>query len=666
MPVRGEIIVEGGLEFEILDADPRRVKRVRIRLGVKDSAEKSEPEEAAQATDAAKRDEEKGKHFSASRAPLQTIGDHVICGYVASTRTHRDLRRIDGSPAPHVRSGRRMDHRGLGLAAPPDRLRRRRRRRARDGACRLLARARNSHDRRGLADRRLTRSEPEKTGDNFAADWRRSSLWIAARGAFGAGWWWGFGYFLAGLWWLGAAFLADGGQYAYAMPLGVIGLPAAMALYPAFGFMLARLFWTRGPARILTFAAALTLTEWLRGNLFTGFPWNAFGMAFGGNLVAAQFAALIGLYGLTLVAILIFAAPATLAGKPLTLRALAPCGAAALALAGIFAFGAARLAQARDDFVPGVTLKIMQPNLAQDAKFRPEYKDEILGNYLQLSDLAADADSTDVTVVVWPESAFPFILVARRRGDGRDRGGASARLLPRHRRRAGRGRSVKLFSRARPAFLAAGESYFFNAIQVIASSGVIIDTYDKSHLVPFGEYLPFESILSRVGLHHFVHIPGGFEAGSMRRTLNVPGLPPIAPLICYEAIFPGEALPQERGAPRPGLMLNVTDDGWFGLTAGPYQHFAAARLRAIEEGLPLVRAANTGISAIVDPYGRILEQLPLGSAGLLKGPLPRPIAPPPFARAPSLMAFLPWLAVVAAAAAALWPGQSFRPVSGPV
>ena len=251
---------------------------------------------------------------------------------------------------------------------------------------------------------------PKKQGISSQRDWRRSSLWIAARSAFGAGWWWGFGYFLAGLWWLGAAFLADGGQYAYAMPLGVIGLPAAMALYPAFGFMLARLFWTRGPARILTFAAALTLTEWLRGNLFTGFPWNAFGMAFGGNLVAAQFAALVGLYGLTLVAILIFAAPATLAGKPLRLRALAPCGAAALALAGIFAFGAARLAQARDDFVPGVTLKIMQPNLAQDAKFRPEYKDEILGNYLKLSDLAADADSTDVTVVVWPESAFPFIL----------------------------------------------------------------------------------------------------------------------------------------------------------------------------------------------------------------------------------------------------------------
>jgi len=138
-------------------------------------------------------------------------------------------------------------------------------------------------------------------------------------------------------------------------------------------------------------------------------------------------------------------------------------------------------------------------------------------------------------------------------------------------------------------------------------------------------------------------------------TLMAPaGMPAFIALICYEAIFPGEALSQERGAPRPGLMLNVTDDGWFGLTAGPYQHFAQARLRAVEEGLPLARAANTGISAIIDPYGRVLEKLPLGAAGLLKGSLPQPIAPPAFARAPFLMAFLPWLAVIAAAAAAAW------------
>jgi apolipoprotein N-acyltransferase len=485
-------------------------------------------------------------------------------------------------------------------------------------------------------------------------DWRRSHLSAAARRAFAAGWWWGFGYFFAGLWWLGAAFFADGGEYLYAMPLGVIGLPAAMALYPAVGFMLARLFWTPGPARILVFAAALTLTEWLRGNLFTGFPWNAFGMALGGNLIAAQFASLIGLYGLTLVAILIFSAPATLAGKPFFVKAFGPSAAAFAALAAIFAFGAFRLAHAGERFVPGMALKIMQPNLAQDDKFRPAYKDEILGGYLKLSDLAGDADSTDVTVVIWPESAFPFIL--SRDAEAMEQIAAAlppGTFLVTGAARAEKDPASRSADFAQPAWQLANP-VFFNAIQVIASSGVIIDTYDKSHLVPFGEYLPFESVLSRVGLHHFVHIPGGFEAGSMRKTLNAPGLPPIAPLICYEAIFPGEALPQEPGAPRPGLMLNVTDDGWFGLTAGPYQHFSQARLRAIEEGLPLVRAANTGISAIVDPYGRILERLPLGAAGLLKGSLPQPIAAPVFARAPFLMAFLPWLAVVVAAA---WEGR---------
>ncbi len=494
---------------------------------------------------------------------------------------------------------------------------------------------------------------PKKPGAaaSFHAS-RRFSPPAALRRAFAAGWWWGFGYFLAGLWWLGAAFLADGGQYAYAMPLGVIGLPAAMALYPAFAFVLAWLFWTPGPARVLVFAAALTLTEWLRGNLFTGFPWNAFGMALGGDLALAQLASIIGLYGLTLLATLIFAAPATLAGRPFSARTLWPSGAALAALAAIFAFGALRLAQAKESFVDGVTLKIMQPNLAQDDKFRPEYKDQILADYLRLSDLAADADSTDVTVVIWPESAFPFILSR----DAAAVAEIAAALPPGSFLVTGAARAEE-----DPANPSAGfeppdwqlaNPVFFNAIQVIASSGVILDTYDKAHLVPFGEYLPFKSALSHIGLHHFVHIPGGFEAGSMRRTLNVPGLPPIAPLICYEAIFPGEALPQESGAPRPGLILNVTDDGWFGLTSGPYQHFAQARLRAIEEGLPLARAANTGISAIVDPYGRIVRQLPLGAAGLLKGPLPRPIAPPPFARAPSLMAFLTWLAIVATAAAA--------------
>jgi apolipoprotein N-acyltransferase len=176
---------------------------------------------------------------------------------------------------------------------------------------------------------------------------------------------------------------------------------------------------------------------------------------------------------------------------------------------------------------------------------------------------------------------------------------------------------------------------YFNSVQVLGDGGMLLDSADKVHLVPFGEYLPFQSLLERLHLRQFVHIPGGFEAGDRQRRLAVPGLPPVAPLVCYEAIFPGAVVPSGPGAERPGLMLNVTNDGWFGQTAGPYQHFAQARLRTIEEGLPLVRAANTGISAVVDPVGRVVSSLPLGTEAVLDAQLPTSIPPTVFARYPN-------------------------------
>ncbi|ACK51809.1 apolipoprotein N-acyltransferase [Methylocella silvestris BL2] len=496
-----------------------------------------------------------------------------------------------------------------------------------------------------LIDAAVSRPDAKPTAEprGAARVWRK--IPAAARRAFAAGWWWGFGYFLASLWWLGAAFLVEADQFVWAMPLGVIGLPAAMAFYPALGFFLASLLWTQGPARILTFAAALTLAEWLRGHLFTGFPWNAFGMALGGNLLTAQAASLTGLYGLTLLAIALFSAPATLAARPLTLRSLAPTGGALLALAALFGFGAWRLAAspAPAPQVPGVAIKIIQPNLAQDDKYRPEYKREIVERYLQLSALSPEAKSNDLTLLVWPESAFPFILSR----DPEAMAQIGEALPPGVILATGAARAEEDPSYRGDGFEPASgrleHPVFFNAIQLIASGGLLIGAYDKSHLVPFGEYLPFEAAFARLGLRQFVSIPGGFEAGPGRRTLNVPGLPPVAPLICYEAIFPGEALPQEPGAPRPGLMLNVTDDGWFGHTAGPYQHFAQARLRTIEEGLPMLRAANTGISAIIDPYGRITESLPLGVEGLVTGALPQAIDPPLYARHGLFLPLALWL-----------------------
>jgi len=173
------------------------------------------------------------------------------------------------------------------------------------------------------------------------------------------------------------------------------------------------------------------------------------------------------------------------------------------------------------------------------------------------------------------------------------------------------------------------ESGVYNSIYAIDHTGTIAAVYDKVHLVPFGEYLPFQAILDRLGLQALTEQRGGFLAGDRHRLIAIPGAPAALPLICYEIIFPDDAVPSGR---RPGWIVNVTNDGWFGISSGPYQHFQQARVSAIEEGLPLARAANTGISAVVDPLGRIINALPLGREGVIDAPLPRPISAPLYAR----------------------------------
>ncbi len=456
------------------------------------------------------------------------------------------------------------------------------------------------------------------------AGWRNSALLRSAREAARDGWWLGFGFFVAGLWWLGAAFLVEPDQFAWAMPLAVFGLPAVLALFTGLGFALARLLWSAGPGRVMALAFGLGVSEWLRGTVATGFPWNAFGMALGGNVVFAQPAALVGLYGLNILAVMIFASPACLAdglrGQRRTMHSIAPSllGLGLLALIGTG--GVLRLSGASNDMTPGVRLRIMQPNLPQDDKFSGAYKDQILDRYLSLSDRATSPSTSgvnDATHLIWPESAFPFILsrdavALSRIGDFLGRGTV---LITGAARMDETGRNARL-----PGEFSAR---YYNSIQALAD-GEIVASYDKVHLVPFGEYLPFNGFLESLGLRHFVHIPGGFEPGSRRRLFEAPGLPAAAALVCYEAIFPGETVPEGASGERPGLLLNVTNDGWFGLTTGPHQHFAQARLRAVEEGLPLVRAANTGLSAVVDGYGRILHKLPLGVDGVIDSLLPRP------------------------------------------
>jgi apolipoprotein N-acyltransferase len=361
---------------------------------------------------------------------------------------------------------------------------------------------------------------------------------------------------------------------------------------------------------------ALTAAEWLRGHVLSGFPWNVFGYALTNPLALAQSASIFGLWGLTFIAIAVFASPAALTDDPAeTRRPWLPlaCGIAVIAV--MAGYGEVRLRRTHTGFVDGVHLSIMQPNLPQDTKFNYAAKDEVMKRYIALSDRASGPQSTgmrDVTHLIWPESAFPFFLTRQP-----DAMAQIAALLPE--------RAVLITGAVRQASPSpSGHTRAYNSIYAIDPNGSIRGIYDKVHLVPFGEYLPFQRTLESLGLQQLTKVAGGFLAGERRRSLELPGAPKMLPLICYEAIFPGSAVPRDE---RPGWIVNVTNDGWFGISSGPYQHFQQARVLAIAEGLPLVRAANTGISAVIDPLGRVLRALPLGAVGVLDAELPRAIAP---------------------------------------
>ena len=437
------------------------------------------------------------------------------------------------------------------------------------------------------------------------------------------GWWFGLGYFVVGLYWIGEAFLVDAATFAWLMPFAVLGLPAYLALFTAFGFALARLLWTRDATRILALAISLTASEWLRAQVLTGFPWNTFGYALTEPLALAQTASLIGLWGLTFLSVAIFASPAVLIDG--TSRGRRPWIAPVAALAVLIAmgvFGIVRLSREPTRLVPKVHLRIMQPNLQQDVRFNYSAKAEVMQKYLTLSDRSSGPQSTgvrDATVLIWPESAFPFFLTREA-----DAMAQIAALLPKG--------TVLITGSVRAPDVPPGTriTRAYNSIYVIDHDGNVLSVYDKLHLVPFGEYLPFQDWMEMVGFQQLTKVQGGFIPGTVRRSMEIPNAPRVLPLICYEAIFPDAVANRDD---RPGWIVNLTNDGWFGISTGPYQHLQQARLRAIEQGLPVVRAANTGISAVIDPLGRIVARLDLGIEGVLDSALPSANPPTLYARA---------------------------------
>ncbi len=413
------------------------------------------------------------------------------------------------------------------------------------------------------------------------------------------GWMFGLGYFLVGLHWVANAFLVDASRHALVMAPAVFGLAAGMALFPALAAVAAR----RAPGgdwrRPVVLALAWVVLEWVRGWLFTGFPWSLIGHAAAFSDPLMQGASIAGVFGLSAVLLLAASLPA---------RWRHPGGrwgslVAFVALGLLWGFGEWRLARPLPADGASVPLRIVQPNIAQALKWRRELRQANFERHLALS---AKTPAAAGTVLIWPETATPFFLdeseAARRR---------IGALLP----------ADGLALIGSPRRVPTGPLRLRNSLLAVQPDGRVAFGYDKHHLVPFGEFLPFRDLLGHLGLDKFAAGAVDYSPGPGPRTLVHPGLPALWPLICYEAIFA-----TETPAERPQWLLNVTNDAWFGDSIGPRQHFEIARFRAIEQGLPLIRAANTGISAVVDARGRVAAALPLGEAGVLDAMLPPPLA----------------------------------------
>jgi apolipoprotein N-acyltransferase len=442
------------------------------------------------------------------------------------------------------------------------------------------------------------------------------------RAAAFVGWAFGFGQFLLGLHWIFYPFLVDPVAHAWQIPFAALMLPGGLALFIAAATAAAALTWRAGPSRIFLLALSYGLAEWLRGHVLTGFPWNIAAYGWAALPGVMQAAALFGSYALTLLTLLRGASLAELfRTRPSWPLPAAMCAAFAL----LWLWGEARLAGPQMH-VAGVSARLVQPAIPEDEKNRLRF---VARNWQRLIALSAEPANRPPTVIVWPEAALPppYYLELARLDPAVDIASLTGRgsLLMTGALRVEEGE----------------EPRYYNSFFIIAGTRGLLAVYDKFHLVPFGEYLPFEKTLGALGIEKLTGIAGSFSAGDGPHTYDVPGLPPIGPLICYEILFPGEVADERR---RPGVLVNVTDDAWFGPWAGPRQHLLVARMRAIEEGLPVLRAANTGISAVIDSYGRITGKLGTGKIGVVDSPLPAAIAPTPYSR---FQGWMFWLFAVA-------------------
>ena len=430
------------------------------------------------------------------------------------------------------------------------------------------------------------------------------------------GFFFGYGYFMAGTWWIANALLVDIAKFGWMIPLSVLGLSGVLGIYFALLGALFRRVRTASPAaNLLRFVTLWVAMEYLRSIGPFGFPWNLAGTIALASLPVAQTAAWVGSFGLSALVVLAGVAPALLRDGTSKRARCQGIAIPLLLIVGTYSYGTLRLGQ--PVAMTATAIRIVQPDIAQTLKGTQA------GQLESVRILSALSAGAPVDVTLWPETAYPYPM----------RGGRADLLRP---------PSGLLITGALRVEGGRSDLRIFNSLVAIDAAGLVQAQYDKHQLVPFGEFVPLRSVLPLDKI-----TPGDldFTRGSGARTLSLPGVPSFSPLICYEVIFPWMAVDAAR---RPAWLLNVTNDGWYGDSPGPYQHFAMARMRAIEQGLPLVRAANSGISALIDPYGRVIARLPLDVRGALEVHLPLALEPTLYARtgegeALLLMALL-WLA----------------------
>lgn len=424
----------------------------------------------------------------------------------------------------------------------------------------------------------------------------------SSRKAFGIAYAFGFAFFAFGLSWIGNALLIDAQTFGWLYPVVFLACGFFFGLFIAVpGWLAFRLF--HSPAsRWLAFSSFWVLFEWIRSFILTGFPWNLLGSVFAFSPEMIQFASQAGTYGLSLICLLSCSAPYFYLRRRTQKNLAAAICIPLVGLGFLYGFGYFRLP--RHPLPQSATvIRLVQPAIPQAMKWNPQTLENNFQKYISMSKAPG---REKVSLVIWGETAAPFPLDM----DETHLLNIADAVPP-------QGHLVT--GLVRYEFTSPRSHRAYNSMFVINKKAEIVDYYDKSHLVPFGEYIPLRSWLPQ-WIRPVANTIGTFKAGSGPRRISVPGLPSFGGLICYEIIFPHQIInPNER----PQWLINLTNDGWYGESAGPYQHLVTTQLRAVEEGISIARVANTGISALISPFGTILGQISLNKSEILDINLPQ-------------------------------------------